>query len=314
MKSYLEKVEAMSTMDESTIKQLVRGGVNWCNGSIMSISAARKRLNAAILKDGETPTVDTEELHGEAAIEAARERAAELGFAMGEPDYLRRGQCFSSIRKFLIDMAEGRGWDGHDKPREFKEYIESRVKGLRLAEVTDTMVKKEMRDTIGSTAAEARQFLINSNKKQAAKLEEEMLYLIAEDGTYADDLDSDEALDILGVISKHRMRTKFIDGLCYEVDRIQVMREEYSTWPELQTKRHMLLSNALLLQDEFVEFEKANVLALKRAQFENPRLVIVQITDGHRMRLALTRQALEEEARFRKEILAEKMAKEVAHA
>lgn len=308
MKSLFEKMEV--TVDPVSFNMIVRGIVNWCNATLMNISQTRKRLLAMELAEGEVPTIDTQAGDPEEAEEQARERAHDLGFAFSGPELLRRGEYFASIRAHCMEIAEAKGWTDFDKPRNFQDYIEARIKGLKTAQITETDIKREMRDTIGSTAAEARAWLVSSNKKQAAKMEDDLKYLCAEDGRYSSSMDPDEALDLLGAVMEYRARTKMISTLCYEADRINVVRQDYPNFEELRTKRHMLLVDSIKMQYEQAIFKVENKIQIDKELRENERLVLTDITDGHRMRLKLVKEAMDEETRLRKEILQEQMDKE----
>lgn len=259
---------------------------NWANGNLMNIS--RMRLNN--IKQHNNPdyvTADTPA--GEVSDEFNRQdHTHEVGHVTGLT-LTKRGDCFASIRKACMDAAEDIQVQGFDKPRTFAEYIESRITGIRSQVPTKEAIAKTMQDLMGMTEDEVKAHLIKSNEIQAGELENNKAAVIAEDSAYEDDIDFEEAVHSLRTIDNHRMRTKVIDGLLYEVDRLMDTLKKYPNYEELMTKRHLLLGDAMIAENEMHEFEKDNAEKIRR-ETSGTNQEVVQITRGHQMRLDLFRQ------------------------
>lgn len=273
--------------------QALKTVANWCNGNLMAIS--RQRLNN-IAQHGDpnyVPTVDTPA--GEHRDEEdAADRANEVGHAPGLT-LTQRGDLFASLRQCCIARAEElSGLTEFDWPRKFAEYIDARITGLRRLVPTEANIKAELANSIGITEQEAREFLIRSYAIQAGELEKAKEDLVSEDSSYETDIPEDEIFAALRRMDVHRMLVKVIDGLCYEVDRLQESRMKYPNFQELQTKRHLLLSDAVILETELNKFYKENRSAIENELGD--KFTLVPITRSHQMRLDLTRQQLRAQA------------------
>ena len=298
MHNYLEHMKDVLSV-EGYIQSL-KTVANWCNGNIMAISKQRLK---SMSNDPEHLADKDEEIQ--------RERSHELGFKTGVT-LVERGSIFASIRRSCIDAAEdlasGRQMAEFDYPRNFKDYIESRITGFRRQLPTPENIKLEMANTIGITEEEAKNFLIKSYGEQAAMLEAEKDDLIAEDGTYDEGMDIEQAISKLPCMTQHRLRTKVIDGLMYEVDRLQATRTKYPNFEDLRTKRDLLLRDALMVEDELKVFGKAYDKDITEELGD--QFMLTWPTKGHQSRMDLTRKQLKEvaEAKARLEIEMKKAA------
>ena len=310
MKSYLEKMA--EKVDPSVFVLMARTATNWCHGTLMNLTDRRTKLREMQKAEGEQSTVDTEAHNMDDDEETQRDRAHELGFQLSGLEMLRRGECFASMRRYCFELADEKGWEDRNKPRGFEDYIASRIKGMASQDITESDIKREMRASLGITADEARQFLVSSKRKQIGLFLERKANWIAEDGSYSTELDPDDALSTLGILDEHRLRTKLLDGLCFEASRIQKAREGYPNWDKLRDQRTLIVLEALKLQDELVEFEKSNSVAIKKALEANPNAAYTQIQEKHRVMLKLARDMRDEDVRLRKEIIREQMAEEAA--
>lgn len=259
---------------------------NWANGNLMNIS--RIRLNN-LKQHGDADYVTADTHAGEAKDEFDRQdHTHEVGHVVGLT-LTKRGGCFASIRKACMEAAEDLQVQGFDKPRTFAEYIESRITGIRSQIPTKENIAKAMEELMGMTEDEVKVHLTKSYEIQAGELEDNKAAVIAEDGAYEDDIDFEEAVHSLRTIDNHRMRTKVIDGLLYEVDRLMDTLKKYPNYTELMTKRHLLLGDAMLVENEMLQFEKDNAEKIRR-ETSDTKQEVVQITRGHQMRLDLFRQ------------------------
>lgn len=267
----------------------VRSIVNWCHGNLMMVS--RQRLNNIKQNRDQNYEATVDTLAGEPSdLDTSQERTEGLGYAH-RPTLVQRGECFASIRQACFNVAEEKGWMNFDKPRNFNEYIESRITALHSREPTQAEVRAEMKNSLGMTEEEVKAWLIGSLRKQAEALEENREELSVEDNYYENDIEFEEAMNILGVLAQHRIRVKIIDALMFEVDRLMIIRQSYPNFDELLTKRHLLLLDAIWLSDELETFSRQHKQKITQALNES-NVTMVMPTTAHIQRLELTRRQL----------------------
>lgn len=248
----------------------IRSIANWANGNLMTISNIRLK-NYAKTGDPDVSTVDDKA--GEPSDEHTQnERAAQSG---GEQQLTltQRGDCFASIREACFKVADAMNLQGFDRPRGFGDYLDSRITGLRKSEPTKADIAAEVEASLGITEEEARAFLLSSYKEQATEIEKNKDDLIAEDGTYENDIDFEEAMHTLGAVAQHRVQVKLIGDVIRETQRIQKIREKYPNFEDLRTKRHLLLWDVVTLDDELKAFEKTHKVALDKELAGTNRLL-----------------------------------------
>lgn len=254
--------------------------VNLCNGSLMSISEQRNR------------NIDAGREADDFGTDPAR--AEELGFAT-QLKPTQRGDCFASIRREVREFVEGYGWTLYDAPQfDMRDYIESRISGMRRAEPREDQIRAEMK-TSYSTRPEAIRFLIEQNTVQAAKLEHDLEDVVAAETDYDDTIDADEAVGILGIGSEYRIWSKIIDGIMYEASRLQEQRKKTPNYQLLVDKMGDLNKGGDLLYGVFEEFEKTSKAALNKEHEANPGRPLVGVRPEHVSKIMRIRRMDQEE-------------------
>lgn len=260
---------------------------NYCNSQLMTIS--RMRLNN-IAKHGDADYVTMDDKAGEAGDEHAQNEMAENTGKAFQLPLTKRGDIFASIRRACIEAIDGMsGLTEFDKPQEFPAYMESRITGLRSRAPTPENIQTMMNVLRGMTEDEVKFHLTQSYALQAGQLEEGKLEIIAEDGSYDDTIDFEEAIGSLRKMDQYRLRIKITDGLLYEVDRLMKSIMRFPTYTDLITKREVLLGDADIAEQELNDFEKANKSQL-RTELEESNQELNSITRDHQNRLTLYRR------------------------
>jgi len=246
-------------ISQSALVTAIRSIANLCHGNLQTISSVRlanieKRGDADLTRAMVEGTMDHPA--GEPGDEGAEiERSAELGFAH-RLTVTQRGDCFASIREACFNLAAERGFTGFDAPRNFKDYLEGRVARLRTGAVSEADIAVIQKKMLGYDRDQAKAFALKSNKARAEELEKNADAVIAEDSSYETDIDFEEACGSLGWLFQQRMRVKVIDGIMYEVKRIDKVLENHTTFEALIAKRNDLSLDALVLENELKQFER----------------------------------------------------------
>lgn len=232
----------------------IRSTSNWANGNIMTISQIRLR-NFAKTGDPDGSVIDDSVVNENEHEQ--NDHSAQNG-GQQQLTLTQRGDAFAAVRRACVELANELNLTGYDAPRSIGEYIDSRVTGLRKSVPSKEDVAAEMKNSMGVSEEEARDFLNGSFKTQAAEMEKSKADVVAEDTTYDDSVEFEEALSVLGVVDQHRLQIKVISDIVRETKRIQKLREKYPTFEDLRTKRHLLLWDVVTLDEQFHAFEKAN--------------------------------------------------------
>lgn len=293
--NYLTKLQAL--MDDNKLSRegfilALRSLTNWCNGNLMTISQMRL-ANLAKRGDPDLGASPADEPAGEPSDEHTQnERAAETGHEQRQT-LTQRGDCFASVRQACYEAAEELRLTGYDRPRNMAEYLDGRATGLRKAVPSKEDIAIEQRNSLGISEDEAREFLIASNKAQAAKIEQSKEDVVAEDGTYENDIDMEEALSLLGAVAQHRLRIKILSDVIRETKRLQEIRKEYPTFEDLRTKRHLLLWDVITFDQELREFDKAHKAGIDKELFNTNR-VLADLPREFQMTLDLVKRQVRE--------------------
>lgn len=239
----------------------VRSVTNLCHGNLQTISSVRlanieKRGDADTTRAMVEGTMDQPagELNDEVI---ANERAVEQGFN-SRLTVTQRGDCFASIRQACFDLAQERGFTGYDEPRNFKDYLEGRISRLKTGSVSAADIDAVQKRMLGYSKEQAKAFAEKVNNARAENLEKNAEAVLAEDSSYETDIDFEEACGLLGWLFQQRMRVKVIDGIMYEVKRIDAVLLDHPTFQELIDKRNILVLDALVLENELKVFEKTH--------------------------------------------------------
>jgi hypothetical protein len=279
--SYLEKLEADLSIEGYELA--LRAITNWCNGNLIAVTKQRlANIEAHDNPDGLPVDEDVSQaMPNEPAMPPTK-----------------RGSIFASIREACFKVAEEKGLEGYSKPRTFSEYIDSRMTQLRSSVPDEVAIRTEM-NSIGTTYDEARRFLMESYKIQAAELEKSRDDLVAEDTSYDSDIDFDEALDSLPAHQQHRLRVKLIDSFLYECERLQKQRTRFPNFEDLRTKRELLMSDAIILEADMHKFEKENEQKLRKELLGSTR-ELIKPTRAHINTLQLAKRQIKERAEAEK--------------
>ncbi len=243
----------------------IRGIANWANGNLMGIARNLGKIDEMLKANPEDPTtMDTpagEKSDERLQNERNREQGLKEQMLLNE-----RGDIFASIHQYCVecanDIASGRTMTEFDFPRTFEAYIDNMVSNTR---VNENVVQQELDASPGRMREDVVELLLRAQAESAGKLAEEKAKLVSVVSGFDDSMDIDEAIGSLPRVTQHRMRSKVVDVMMYDVTRMELTRSKYPNGPlaiQLRTDGYEMTKDAIVVDTEmhkFAEHSKAKI-------------------------------------------------------
>lgn len=273
--NYLQLLENMKEeghMGKAGFIVALRSIANWANGNIKNISEMRAN-NLAKRGDADAFTVDTQ-VGEENDEHLQNERSTENGGEQQLP-LTQRGDCFASIRRAVLDVGEELRLEGWDKPHTMERYLDALAQGKRKGVPSASDIARVKADVLGVTNEEAKKLAEDAIKDDIAKLEASRETVLAEDSTYDDSMDFEEAICTLGILAQHRVQVKVVSDLVREIVRLGPLIVKNRGFQELKDKQRMFGYEAIALEKIMLAFERTQRAAIDKEILGTNRTVVV---------------------------------------